>query len=139
VRTPSHRIPSAAQALPFESPLTLRLGREFFRTLPQSPGVYFFYDGDGQLLYIGQSSDLRARIGSYRHVTPEKNTKRTLRLVSRLAVIDVQTCDTTAEAVELERVTFESLSLLQPGTTHCRQTGTQASVEMIIKFNRRSL
>ena len=87
-----------------ESPLTLRFGSEFFRTLPQSPGVYFFYDGEGQLLYIGQSSDLRARIGSYRHVTPEKHPKRTLRLVSRIAVIDVQTCGTAAQAVELERI-----------------------------------
>ncbi|MCF7786765.1 MAG: GIY-YIG nuclease family protein [Prosthecobacter sp.] len=87
-----------------ESPLTLRFGSEFFRTLPQSPGVYFFYDGEGQLLYIGQSSDLRARIGSYRHVTPERHPKRTLRLVSQVAVIDVQTCNTAAEAVELERI-----------------------------------
>ncbi len=87
-----------------ESPLTLRFGSEFFRTLPQSPGVYFFYDGEGQLLYSGQSSDLRARIGSYRHVTPEKHPKRTLRLVSRVALIDVQTCTTAVEAVELERI-----------------------------------
>jgi hypothetical protein len=87
-----------------ESPLTLRLGSVFFRTLPQSPGVYFFYDGEGQLLYIGQSSDLRARTGSYRHVTPEKHPKRTLRLVSRVALIDVETCGSAAEAVELERI-----------------------------------
>lgn len=87
-----------------ESPLTLRFGSDFFRALPESPGVYFFYDGDGVLLYIGQSSDLRARIGSYRHVTPEQHPRRTLRLVSRIAVIDVQTCGTPEEAVELERI-----------------------------------
>ncbi len=96
--------PRQLKLFQLESPLTLRLGSEFFRTLPQSPGVYFFYDGEGQLLYIGQSSDLRARIGSYRHVTPEKHPKRTLRLVSRIAVIDVQTCGTATEAVELERI-----------------------------------
>jgi len=96
--------PRQLKLFQLESPLTLRLGSEFFRTLPQSPGIYFFYDGEGQLLYMGQSSDLRARIGSYRHVTPEKHPKRTLRLVSRIALIDVQTCNTAGEAVELERI-----------------------------------
>ncbi len=96
--------PRQLKLFQLESPLTLRFGSDFFRALPKSPGVYFFYDGEGQLLYIGQSSDLRARIGSYRHVTPEKNPKRTLRLVSRVALIDVQTCDTAAKAVELERI-----------------------------------
>ena len=98
--------PRQLKLFQLESPLTLRFGSEFFRTLPQSPGVYFFYDGEGHLLYIGQSSDLRARIGSYRHVTPEKHPRRTLRLLSRVALIDVQTCDTAAEAFELERVSL---------------------------------
>ncbi|MDB6004586.1 MAG: polymerase epsilon subunit, partial [Prosthecobacter sp.] len=56
----------------------------------------------GELLYIGQSSDLRARIGSYRHVTPEKNPKRTLRLVHRLVRIEWQECGTAADAIVLE-------------------------------------
>ncbi|WP_397382395.1 GIY-YIG nuclease family protein [Prosthecobacter sp.] len=67
-----------------ENPLSVRLGSDFFRSLPSVPGVYFFYGKDGELLYIGQSLDLRARIGSYRHVTPEKNPKRTLKLVHRV-------------------------------------------------------
>lgn len=67
-----------------ESPLSVRLGSDFFRSLPSVPGVYFFHGKDGELLYIGQSLDLRARIGSYRHVTPEKNPKRTLKLVHRV-------------------------------------------------------
>jgi hypothetical protein len=83
-------------------PLTDRFGADFFRALPQVPGVYFFYCAQGTLLYIGQSLDLRARIGSYRHVTPEKNPKRTLRLVYRIARIEWQTCATAAAAIELE-------------------------------------
>src|SRR6476620_8476908 len=62
-----------------ENPLNSRLGAAFFRRLPAKPGVYFFYDATGGLLYIGQSNDLRARVGSYRHVTPEKHPQRTLR------------------------------------------------------------
>ena len=85
-------------------PLTERFGADYFRALPQVPGVYFFYGKQGELLYIGQSLDLRARVGSYRHVTPEKNPKRTLRLVYRIARIEWQVCATAAEAIELERV-----------------------------------
>jgi hypothetical protein len=87
-----------------ENPLGLRLGVDFFRGLPPKPGVYFFHDEAGALLYIGQSNDLRTRVGSYRHVTPERHPKRTLRLVHRIARIEWQECPTHAEAQELERV-----------------------------------
>ncbi len=87
-----------------ENPLTLRFGNDFFRALPTSPGVYFFHGGDDRLLYIGQSANLRARVGSYRHVTQGKNPKRTLRLVSQIARIEWQSCATPADAIELERV-----------------------------------
>ena len=86
-----------------ENPLSMRLGTEFFRSLPSVPGVYFFYGKDGELLYIGQSLDLKARIGSYRHVTPEKNPKRTLKLVHRIVRIEWRECATQTEAIELER------------------------------------
>jgi excinuclease UvrABC nuclease subunit len=68
------------------------------------PRVYFFHGGDGELLYIGQSLDLRERIGSYRHVTPEKNPKRTLKLVHRIVRIEWKECSTQTEAIDLERV-----------------------------------
>lgn len=87
-----------------ENPLSARLGAEFFRSLPSVPGVYFFHGSADELLYIGQSSDLKARIGSYRHVTPEKNPRRTLRLVHRIRRVEWRACQTAAEAVELERV-----------------------------------
>ena len=84
--------------------LGARLGDEVFRALPQEPGVYFFYDAAGTLLYIGQSCDLRARVGSYRHVSPERHPRRTLRLVARIARIEWRVCGTPQEAIEMERV-----------------------------------
>ena len=84
-------------------PLTERFGADYFRSLPKQPGVSFFYETQGDLLYIGQSLDLKARIGSYRNVNPENNPKRTLRLVYRIAKIEFRTCTTANEAVELER------------------------------------
>ena len=84
-------------------PLTERLGADYFRSLPRQPGVYFFYGAHGELLYIGQSLDLRARIGSYRHVAQENHQRRTLRLIHRVVKIEWKQCATQEEAIELER------------------------------------
>lgn len=87
-----------------ESRLAARFGSSFFHGIPASPGVYFFHGSDGLLLYIGQSSNLRARLGSYRHVGEGRHPRRTLRLVARVARIEWQECATAAEAIERERV-----------------------------------
>ena len=71
-----------------ENVLTQRFGREFFSELPEEPGVYFFFDGAGKLLYIGQSASLRGRVASYRHVVQGRHPKRTLRLVARIHRIE---------------------------------------------------
>jgi hypothetical protein len=85
-----------------ENPLTLRFGNDFFRRLPEGPGVYFFHGNDGQLLYIGQSSNLRARLGSYRHVGEGKHPRRTLRLVARIARIEWRECASAEAAIAEE-------------------------------------
>jgi len=96
--------PKQLKLFHIENPFSVRMGTDFFRSLPSGPGVYFFYGKEGVLLYIGQSSDLKARIGSYRHVSPEKNPKRTLRLVHRVVRIEWKECVTPQEAIELESV-----------------------------------
>lgn len=85
-----------------EDPLTARFGAAFFRALPQSPGVYFFHGADSRLLYIGQSSNLRARLGSYRHVSLDRHPRRTRRLVAAVARIEWTLCPSAEAAVELE-------------------------------------
>ncbi len=86
----------------WENVLTQRFGRAFFMALPQEPGVYFFSDEAGRLLYIGQSANLRARIGSYRHVVQGRHPKRTLRMVARIRRIEWETCATPAAAIARE-------------------------------------
>jgi hypothetical protein len=85
-----------------ENPLTLRFGNDFFRSLPESPGIYFFHGSDGHLLYIGQSSNLRARLGSYRHVGEGQHPRRTLRLVARIARIEWRECSSAEAAIAEE-------------------------------------
>lgn len=86
----------------WENVLTQRFGRAFFAALPQEPGVYFFSDEAGRLLYIGQSANLRARVGSYRHVVQGRYPRRTLRLVARIRRIEWEICATPAEAIARE-------------------------------------
>ncbi|MGC4013603.1 MAG: nucleotide excision repair endonuclease [Luteolibacter sp.] len=87
-----------------ENLLTRRLGADFFAALPELPGVYFHFDRDERLLYIGQSSNLKNRIGSYRHVTPGGHARRTVRLVARIHRIEWEICESAVAAVERERV-----------------------------------
>jgi hypothetical protein len=86
-----------------EDPLTARFGSPFFAGLPESPGVYFFTGEAERLLYIGQSANLRARIGSYRHVTVGRHPRRTRRLVAGIRRIEWELCDSPAHAIVRER------------------------------------
>ena len=79
-----------------------RFGAGFFRDLPVAPGVYFFRDVDDRLLYIGQSGCLRKRIASYRQADPDRNPKRTLRLIRQTFRIEWELCADAADAVARE-------------------------------------
>jgi len=100
-RAGSHRQPELFR---LENLLTRRLGAEFFAALPETPGVYFHFDQEGRLLYIGQSSNLKNRVGSYRHVTTGRHVRRTVRLVARIHRIEWEACESAAAAIERERV-----------------------------------
>ncbi len=97
--------------LPAPKPLTERLGAAFFRSIPRVPGVYRMFDEAGFLLYVGQSSDLRDRLNSYRHVHPDRDSKKTIRLVHLVRRIDWEVCDSAVSAVLREN---ELLRTLRP-------------------------
>jgi hypothetical protein len=86
----------------WENVLTQRFGRAFFAALPTGPGVYFFSDESGRLLYIGQSANLRARVGSYRHVSQTRHPRRTCRMVARIRKIEWEVCESAAAAIAQE-------------------------------------
>jgi predicted GIY-YIG superfamily endonuclease len=66
---------------PDPQPLVDRLGAQFFRELPECPGVYLMEDGTERVLYVGKAKSLRHRLGSYRVANPERMARRTLRLL----------------------------------------------------------
>lgn len=79
-------------------PLLARLGADFFKTVPAGPGVYLMFNEANRLLYVGQSSNLRARLGSYKNANPDHVPRKVLRLVHSVAAIKVEPCATTLAA-----------------------------------------
>ena len=81
-------------------PLLDRLGAAFFRAVPKEPGVYIMRDGSGRILYIGQSRNLRHRLGSYKNAHPDHTPRKTLRLVHLVQSIAWEPC-ASADAARL--------------------------------------
>src|SRR5258708_7157624 len=45
--------------------LPVHLPAEQVQALPQLPGVYYFHDGKGKVIYVGKAKNLRKRVGSH--------------------------------------------------------------------------
>jgi hypothetical protein len=79
-------------------PLLKRLGADFFKSIPRCPGVYLMFNDTQRLLYVGQSSNLRVRLGTYKNANPDHVPRKVLRLVHSVACIKVEPCDTALGA-----------------------------------------
>jgi len=73
-------------------PLVERLGGEFFRTLPERPGVYLLCGAEAGVLYVGSAKNLRRRLASYRVANPERLSRRLLRLLHRVRRVEFDEC-----------------------------------------------
>ncbi|KKR87132.1 MAG: Excinuclease ABC C subunit domain protein [Candidatus Uhrbacteria bacterium GW2011_GWF2_41_16] len=69
------------------------------KELPDSPGVYFYYDMSGELLYVGKATSLKKRVGSY---FTKAHDNRIADMVSNIARIDYVQTGTVIEALVLE-------------------------------------
>lgn len=69
--------------------------------LPESSGVYLFYDKDTSLLYIGKARNLKKRVSSYFRILQKGEVKKE-RLVSQIAMIEVILVGSEFEALLLE-------------------------------------
>jgi excinuclease ABC subunit C len=69
--------------------------------IPPEPGVYFMRSSNGDLLYIGKSKKLRARVRSYFRPA-QKLSDRIAMMVRQVAEIEFIVTDTEAEALALE-------------------------------------
>jgi len=69
-------------------------------TLPNSPGVYQYYDKENKLLYVGKAKDLKKRVSSY--FNKDHDNARTRLLVKKIAVIKHILVATETDALLLE-------------------------------------
>lgn len=68
--------------------------------LPDHPGVYFYFDKVGQLLYVGKATSLRSRVGSY--FVNKRLDPRIEEMVSQIVRIDYIETPSVLEALVLE-------------------------------------
>ncbi|MEE1899070.1 excinuclease ABC subunit UvrC [Flavobacterium rakeshii] len=78
-----------------QTPLELQI-----QTLPDSPGVYQYYDKDGKLLYVGKAKNLKKRVSSY--FTKIHDSGKTRVLVKKIASIKHIVVPTENDALLLE-------------------------------------
>lgn len=69
--------------------------------LPKSPGVYFFKDASGEIIYIGKAAVLRNRVRQYFQKGRPADTK-TQMLVGEIAGLDWTEVESEADALFLE-------------------------------------
>jgi predicted GIY-YIG superfamily endonuclease len=96
---------------PDPRPLVERLGRDFFRQLPERPGVYLMRDGRDTVLYVGKAKNLRKRLCSYRVANPDRMPRRHLRMLRAVERIELQECADESAALTRES---ELLRALRP-------------------------
>ncbi len=70
--------------------------------LPQRAGIYLFLDGNGEVLYLGKSVNLRRRVSSYFHGDLRERDTRYRRLVSAIRQVRHFRCSSNLLALLLE-------------------------------------
>lgn len=77
------------------------------KTLPETPGVYQYYDKDNVLLYVGKAKNLKKRVSSY--FTKEHDNARLRLLVKKINEIKTVKVNTELDALLLENNLIKSL------------------------------
>ena len=75
--------------------------RDKIKLFPHSPGVYRYYDAEGNVIYVGKAKDLHKRVAQY-FVPAERLTRKTAVMVSRIADAEYTVVETEADALLLE-------------------------------------
>lgn len=75
--------------------------KDKIRLLPHSPGVYRYYDIEGNVIYVGKAKDLHKRVAQY-FVPAERLTRKTAVMVSKIADLQYTVVESEADALLLE-------------------------------------
>lgn len=83
-----------------ESTLPPHVPRDHFDRLPRSPGVYYFHNRKGRILYIGKALNIRQRVSS--HFSNNSVSRQKQRFMEQTHAISFQPCATELMACILE-------------------------------------
>jgi excinuclease ABC subunit C len=75
--------------------------KEAIRRLPDSPGVYRFYNTSNELIYVGKAKNIKKRVNSY-FTRSQGHNQKTLRLASEIVTIEYTVSDSEFDALLLE-------------------------------------
>lgn len=95
------KVKSKEQSLPPNLPATL------VKKLPHQPGVYYFHDQKGKVIYVGKAKSLAKRVNS--HFANNKPGKQKQEFLRNIHNITYQTCATELMAFILESVEIKKL------------------------------
>ena len=87
--------------------LPLFLDKKHIESLPSGPGVYYFHDAGGKVIYVGKALNVRKRVVShFSNNDPEKKRQRLLRQVCR---VTCKECASELHALVLESAEIRKL------------------------------
>lgn len=89
-----------------------RMERRELGDLPQSPGVYFFYGAERELLYIGKSKNIRTRARSHFSTAAQEDEGKEHAMVGETATIEAHTTTGELSALLLENALIKKESPL---------------------------
>ena len=75
--------------------------KDKIKLFPHSPGVYRYYDSEGNVIYVGKAKDLHKRVAQY-FVPAERLTRKTAVMVSKIADAQYTVVESEADALLLE-------------------------------------
>ena len=75
--------------------------KDKIKLFPHSPGVYRYYDAEGNVIYVGKAKDLHKRVAQY-FVSPDRLTRKTAVMVSKIADAEYTVVESEADALLLE-------------------------------------
>ncbi|WP_428330708.1 exonuclease domain-containing protein [Mucilaginibacter sp.] len=104
--TQSH-IPSALKQNSKEQVLPANLPKKDVEALPASPGVYYFHDQKGKVIYVGKAKNLKKRVTS--HFTGNNPGPQRQEFLRNIYNITFQLCGTELVAFVLEAVEIKRL------------------------------
>lgn len=80
--------------------LPLQLDKAVIDALPTNPGVYYFHDNKGKIIYVGKAINIRKRVTS--HFTHNDADRKRQQFIRHIASVTFQECLNELEALVLE-------------------------------------